>query len=977
MTTFFLKYLCYNGSMHGFRGRLLPLAAFVSVILASFASCQVFAEDSISITISSNQVEMTLPLGGFGEESQTITASTTNTAGYTIGLRTTGQSSALTNVEDSSLTIPTLTLPSGSDSVPVGNFPDGYGYSVDSGANYMPIPEPSLRATTLFKTTAPGTNNHVLTFGAKVPMSTAAGVYRNTFVIEIVANLESCAEESICYYGNGDDGTGEMEDQTSVASNSSVMLMPSNFSRPGYGFAGWNTEIDGTGTNYGPSQTITVGDLSEEGLQLYANWVQNSGNMQNFKGCEGMDKGDVIALTDTRDGSVYAVAKYEDEKCWMMENLRLDLSDVDVTLSTQNTNKPTSSFLSTVNAHPASSNSFCNSNNATCVDRVLFNTNNINRNLTPSYNANNSSSSWYSYGVYYNFYTASAGNGGFSLSTRGAQVNGDLCPAGWRLPTAYIRTNDLGALDVAYGGSGVSQDTGVEGTTASERWRAYPLNYIYSGEQREASGYNRGNSTGMSSANNNTTTSSYNLWIRAAGVNMTANSTSKVRGQTIRCVAKDAVDIVGNVHYDSNGGTGTMADATGINFATAVAANNQFTRTYYKFIGWNTRAAGNGIAVSEGGSLDSVAAQLQLEEGDTLTLYAMWQPVYNVVYAGNGADGGSMAAVTQEDVPSSFNLIASDYSKVGYGFAGWSADATAGSKLLNHEAVTVYGPNQLITLNSAFLSNADASNQITLYAVWLPADTNDTLQSFSSTRCTAMNTGEFLALRDERDNNVYAISKLVDGHCWITENLRLDPSTTTFTSATTNDPTLAFIDKAAVSQDSTVLCNDSTSSACIDRVLFNANNVNRSTSLTSAPDTNDNNSSWYSYGIMYGWYTATAGNGDYEMSSGNVVGDICPKGWRLPTGGTSGEFSSLANMVGGASATAINNNLIAFPNNFIYSGDYNYNTSGGRGTYGRYWSATPTSKAKAYRLGVAASQGATPAGSWDKWDAFAVRCILK
>ena len=128
---------------------------------------------------------------------------------------------------------------------------------------------------------------------------------------------------------------------------------------------------------------------------------------------------------------------------------------------------------------------------------------------------------------------------------------------------------------------------------------------------------------------------------------------------------------------------------------------------------------------------------------------------------------------------------------------------------------------------------------------------------------------------------------------------------------------------------------------------------------------------------MYGWYTATAGNGNYDMSSGNVAGDICPAGWRLPTGGGSGEYVSLTNAVGGANNMEKNNKLLAFPNNFIYSGDYNYNTSGGRGTYGRYWSATPNGKAKAFRLGVAQSNWVTPDGSWNKWDAFAVRCIVK
>ena len=146
--------------------------------------------------------------------------------------------------------------------------------------------------------------------------------------------------------------------------------------------------------------------------------------------------------------------------------------------------------------------------------------------------------------------------------------------------------------------------------------------------------------------------------------------------------------------------------------------------------------------------------------------------------------------------------------------------------------------------------------------------------------------------------------------------------------------------------------------------------------MTASPTDDGTIYSWYSYGVMYGWYTATAGNGDYEMNSGNVIGDICPAGWRLPTGGRNGEFVSLTNTLTGSNATETNYNMLAFPNNFIYSGDYNYNTSGGRGSYGRYWSATPENKIKAFRLGVA-SNGATPAGSWNKWDAFAVRCIVK
>ena len=191
-----------------------------------------------------------------------------------------------------------------------------------------------------------------------------------------------------------------------------------------------------------------------------------------------MNEGDITALTDTRDGSTYAVAKYNDSKCWMMENLRLDISDTNITLSTQNTNKPTSSFVTAANAHPASSDNFCTDTNSSCVNRVLHNTNNINRNLTPAYDTNDSSSSWYSYGVYYNYCTATAGNGGYSFATAGASVGGDICPAGWKLPTASTRNDELAKLDAAYDGTGNNQTTDPAGPLASERWRSYPLNYI-------------------------------------------------------------------------------------------------------------------------------------------------------------------------------------------------------------------------------------------------------------------------------------------------------------------------------------------------------------------------------------------------------------------------------------------------------------------------------------------------------------------
>lgn len=944
----------------------------VFTILASliFGSQVVFADDSITLSISPNVAELDLMPGNYGYTNQTLTVSTTNPTGYKITMETTGTSTALVETSDPTLTIPTFTLESGQTSIPVADLGYGYGYSLDGGSTYYPVPALST-VTKIFSNNTAGTSTHTLTFGAKINVNTTAGTYANSFILYATANLSACDPGYICYYGNGDDGTGTMDDQF-AGSNTETYLIAPNYSRSGYGFAGWNTEPDGGGTNYGPSQTITTGDLSEEGLRLYANWVASAGNLQGWQGCDSMNSGDVTALTDTRDGNTYAVAKHPDNQCWMMENLRLDLSNSQVGISDLSTNKPTAAFATAANNHPASTNNFCESTspNAACVNQLLFNTNNTNRSLTASYDANDDSSSWYSwysYGNYYNWYTATAGNGTYSFSTAGASVEGDICPAGWHLPSGYEGSGDLSKLDILLGGNGRNQSTAA----SSNRWRSYPLNFIFSGEQRGSTGHNRDVSGGYATRNTSNSQRAINFWLQKTAINIYSNSNLKPRGQSVRCIASETYSVNGDIHYDSNGGSGTMADQTNTNLATAVAANNAFTKQNAEFVSWNTKADGTGTVVMEGGSVANAAHDMRIVEGGTLTLYAIWRTIYSIGYDGNGADAGTMSIV-HTNLGNRQELVASNFSKSGYGFAGWSTDPNAAAKLASGQAVTIYGPNERITINSAFTANADTNGRITLYATWLEADANDTLQTFDVTKCSALSVGDVLALTDTRDNDTYLVAKLADNNCWMTENLRFDPSSTTLSNANTHFPTATFITEATTASSATILCNTD-DSACIDQILYNNNNLNRN--LTASESANNNSSSWYSYGMMYGWYAATAGNGTYAMTSGNVAGDICPTGWRLPTGGNTGEYVALNTAINGGSTTS-SAGLLTFPANFIYSGDYNYNKAGGRGSYGRYWSATPNGTDTAYRFGNTATN-VTPAGSWNKWDAFAVRCMIK
>ncbi|MBQ6321074.1 InlB B-repeat-containing protein, partial [Candidatus Saccharibacteria bacterium] len=308
------------------------------------------------------------------------------------------------------------------------------------------------------------------------------------------AEENSCPAETICYDANGAT-SGTQEDQTGVASSSDVMLTAPNIVRTDYGFAGWNTEPDGSGTAYGPNQTITVGDLSASGLKLYANWIpaQTSTTLQSFSAeqCSSLPLGVPTALRDARDTNTYAVAKLADGNCWMIENLRL--SPTSANLSALNTSFPTSAFLNS----RTTLGSWCfNDDTATCLEQNLF------VRLTNALYAGN----------YYNFYTATAGNG---TATSSGTVSGDLCPLGWRLPSGNT-SGEYGALASVLGipNADLNETTTPTAANATRIFTDFPNNFTLMGF--------RGDANGISSFRN----VAY-LWTRSS---FTSSSTGKNYG---------------------------------------------------------------------------------------------------------------------------------------------------------------------------------------------------------------------------------------------------------------------------------------------------------------------------------------------------------------------------------------------------------------------------------------------------------------
>ena len=96
----------------------------------------------------------------------------------------------------------------------------------------------------------------------------------------------NCTSGKICYNPNTDEHEGTMGEQNV---SSFVTLLASNYSRAGYGFAGWSDAYDyATNSNahfYGPNEDITfnAGQYTgtNNGLSLYAVWVKSVGNLQD------------------------------------------------------------------------------------------------------------------------------------------------------------------------------------------------------------------------------------------------------------------------------------------------------------------------------------------------------------------------------------------------------------------------------------------------------------------------------------------------------------------------------------------------------------------------------------------------------------------------------------------------------------------------------------------------------------------------
>ena len=358
---------------------------------------------------------------------------------------------------------------------------------------------------------------------------------------------------------------------------------------------------------------------------------------------------------------------------------------------------------------------------------------------------------------------------------------------------------------------------------------------------------------------------------------------------------------------------------------------------------------------------------------------------YSVVYNTNGGTGTN---VTVSDIANyePYTIAANTFTAPsGYQFAGWcTIQDNTQSPQTSCAGGTLYQPDDIAT------SLASAGGTFNLYATWSKlltlADATNMQDLASNDYCTGTTIGDTATLTDSRDGTSYTVGKLADGKCWMLGNLALDLTSSTVlngmdnTNTNASDTTLGYLKNGGGTtsdQYATTGVTNWTSSYSYSAPLVNM------ASKDVVPSDATSTAGRYKVGGYYNYCAASAGSYCYGdgtsegTSSGNATEDICPAGWRMPTGSTSGEYSALANAIYGSTSSTSDATAYANYRSALHlplSGYFYNGSPNSQGSSGSWWSSTRGNNYNMYYLYVSTST-INPANRSNRSDGRSLRCM--
>lgn len=171
---------------------------------------------------------------------------------------------------------------------------------------------------------------------------------------------------------------------------------------------------------------------------------------------------DPLLVVDNRDNEEYLVQRLADGNCWMLDNLRLDPTEVSLDAlkgNTNATNEILTYFKTGGGESPYPADGVSSEWTSDSYELPLVDANYKDVVASTTYGSGSGK-----IGVRYNYCAASAGSYCYSASSGTGNAAYDICPTGWRLPVggdASDSTNEFNNLYLAYDSDHVTYKTAL------------------------------------------------------------------------------------------------------------------------------------------------------------------------------------------------------------------------------------------------------------------------------------------------------------------------------------------------------------------------------------------------------------------------------------------------------------------------------------------------------------------------------------
>ena len=397
-------------------------------------------------------------------------------------------------------------------------------------------------------------------------------------------------------------------------------------------------------------------------------------------------------------------------------------------------------------------------------------------------------------------------------------------------------------------------------------------------------------------------------------------ATLKITTASAQIKTADGID---SVTVSTTGGSTvcTATDTTGTYCSLTFGTTYNITATLhqgYTFSSWSHTGSGT---IGSATSSTTTFTPAQSSAIDVITPSAVGNPYTVTVVFGN--EHVSSVTIDGETFTTS----------------GGTKTLTAGT------AYTISGTTDLNAVSfTASANGVVAGSTFTLYGdATLTAEglSKTYIQDLTLASCPA----EGMTVYDKRDEKDYTV-KLINGQCWMTQNLRYlgDTGSAAGTMTIGNN-------------------NSNVSNKSVELYSVNSSNAGNFGAYSSHCDyLNGYNyacvydSGSTSTGVWYNYFAASAGTISGSSNETAATSDICPAGWHLPSGPNTTANTDYSKLFGNTTGgwQAATSGLTAF--SAVAGGYYSFGTLRETG-YARLWSATASDTAIRYNLTYDSSIG--------------------